>query len=233
MSHAAADSPARSRLLLTLLVTVLLLPVLPAEAAPKRRVESWATPGTTVVTLTGHGYGHGHGLSQYGAQGAAEQGLTWQQIVAFYYPGTTLERTSGKIRVLISADTTPDVQVTAQPGLSVRSLERRRSWPLPSRGERRWRLVGQGDRTQVQYVKRGGWRTWKRLPGKAELSSSSGKLTLVTPSGRSTYRGRLQSVSARGSADRDTVNVLSLEAYLRGVVPEEVPGLWNPQAVAA
>ncbi len=27
-------------------------------------------------------------MSQYGAQGAANQGLGWKQILGFYYPGT-------------------------------------------------------------------------------------------------------------------------------------------------
>ena len=233
MSHAAPVSPARHRLLLSLLTAVLLLPVLPADAAPRRTVESWATPGDAVVTLTGNGYGHGHGLSQHGALGAAEQGLTWQQIVAFYYPGTTLERVGGRVRVLISGDTSSDVQVLAQPGLSVRSLDRPRTWRLPSRGARKWRLLGRGEDTAVQVVRRGGWRTWRTLRGEAELLADSGRLTLVTPSGRTTYRGRLQSVSPRGSNARDTVNVLSLESYLRGVVPLEVPALWHEQAVAA
>ena len=106
----------RTRVLTGILATALLLTAAPAEAAPKRKAESWATPGDTVITLTGHGYGHGHGLSQYGAQGAAQQGLTWGQIVQFYYPGTTVGRVSGRVRVLISADTTPDVQVVAKPG---------------------------------------------------------------------------------------------------------------------
>ena len=223
----------RARLLLTLLVSLLLLPVLPADAAVTRKVETWTVPGDAVITLTGNGYGHGHGLSQYGALGAAEQGLTWEQIVAFYYPGTTLEGITGTVRVLISGDTTSDVQVLAQPGLSVKNLDRRRSWRLPSRGERTWRLLGRGDRTKVQFRRSGGWRAWKDFRGEAELSSRSGRLTLVTPSGRTTYRGRLQSVSPHGSDARDTVNVVGLEAYLRGVVPQEVPALWHQQAVAA
>jgi SpoIID/LytB domain protein len=223
----------RTRMLPAILASALMLPVLPADAAPRRAAETWATPGDTVITLTGHGYGHGHGLSQYGAEGAARQGLSWQQIVGFYYPGTTVGRLSGRIRVLISADTTPDVQVVAKRGTSVKSLQRRRTWRLPNRGERKWRLLGQGDRTKVQFIKRGGWRTWKQFPGEAELSSTSGRLTLVTPEGRSTYRGRLQSVAPRAGGRRDTVNVLSLESYLRGVVPLEVPALWSPQAVAA
>ena len=36
-------------------------------------------------------YGHGVGLSQRGAQTRAKSGQTWQQILSFYYPSTTLE----------------------------------------------------------------------------------------------------------------------------------------------
>jgi SpoIID/LytB domain protein len=225
--------PTRSRVLLALVAGALLLPVLPADAAPRQRTEVWATPGPTAITLTGHGYGHGRGLSQYGAQGAALQGLTWQQIDEFYYPGTTWGRIGGKIRVLITADTGRDVQVVAQRGIKVRSLKRNRTWRLPSVGARKWRLVAAGDRTAVQLTKGRGWRTWKKVPGEAELLSVAGPLTLVTPSGRRTYRGSLQSVAAREGGKRHTVNRLGLEAYLRGVVPEEVPALWEPAAVSA
>ncbi len=36
------------------------------------------------------GYGHGVGLCQYGADGAAVAGLSYRDILAFYYPGTNL-----------------------------------------------------------------------------------------------------------------------------------------------
>jgi hypothetical protein len=121
----------RSRILLALVLSALLLPVLPADAAPRTRIEAWATPGSTAITITGHGFGHGHGLSQYGAQGAALQGLTWQQIDEFYYPGTTWGAVTGRIRVLITADTGRDVQVVAGRGLKVTSLKRHRTWRRP------------------------------------------------------------------------------------------------------
>ena len=41
-------------------------------------------------TLVGSGYGHNVGLSQWGAYAMAEQGKTYEEILAFYYPGTTL-----------------------------------------------------------------------------------------------------------------------------------------------
>ncbi len=38
----------------------------------------------------GRGHGHGVGLSQYGAKGMAEAGFAFDEIIAHYYPGTTL-----------------------------------------------------------------------------------------------------------------------------------------------
>ena len=41
-------------------------------------------------TINGRGFGHNVGLSQWGAYAMAEQGFTYDQILQFYYPGTTL-----------------------------------------------------------------------------------------------------------------------------------------------
>ncbi|MDR3178448.1 MAG: stage II sporulation protein D [Oscillospiraceae bacterium] len=38
------------------------------------------------------GYGHGVGMSQVGAQSMAKQGLDYEQILAWYYPGTVIKR---------------------------------------------------------------------------------------------------------------------------------------------
>ena len=221
-------------LVLSASLSVLFCLLFPPPASA-RAPESWDVPPAATITLTGHGFGHGHGLSQYGAEGAARAGLTHTQIIDFYYPGTTWSTLGGTIQVLLTGDTTNDVQVRAQPGMKVRSLASRRTWSVPANGARRWRMVGMaGGKTQVQFRKAAGWRTWKRFAGDGELAARSGRLSLVTPGGTRTYRGRLRSASPRpGRAARDTVNVLSLESYLRGVVPLEIPALWSPQAVAA
>lgn len=44
-----------------------------------------------VFSVTTRGYGHGVGLSQYGASAMALTGSTCDEILAHYYPGTTLE----------------------------------------------------------------------------------------------------------------------------------------------
>ena len=41
-------------------------------------------------SITCYGYGHGCGLSQYGAWGYAANGWTYDQILAHYFPGTSL-----------------------------------------------------------------------------------------------------------------------------------------------
>jgi stage II sporulation protein D len=41
------------------------------------------------------GFGHRVGLSQYGADAMAASGSVWQEILLYYYQGTTLELTNG------------------------------------------------------------------------------------------------------------------------------------------
>lgn len=44
--------------------------------------------------LSGHGWGHGAGLCQIGATVMAVEGMSYEQILAHYYPGTRLSRMS-------------------------------------------------------------------------------------------------------------------------------------------
>ena len=160
------------------LAIVLGLSALAAPAEARRKIEVFPVTGPATITLTGHGYGHGHGLSQYGAEGAAQAGLTWQQIIEFYYPGTSWGDLRGTIRVLISGDTSSDVHLLNQPGLKVTRLAPRATWPLPANGAKRWRLQPAGANTLVQYKKSIGWQTWKSFPGEAEFSSASKRIAL-------------------------------------------------------
>lgn len=43
------------------------------------------------VMIEGRGYGHGVGMSQHGARGMADNGYSWQQILAHYYTGVRIE----------------------------------------------------------------------------------------------------------------------------------------------
>ena len=86
-------------------------------ASPAAAVDSWAVPRQAWITIKGHGYGHGHGMSQYGAEGAARQGLTYRQIADVLLPRHDLgRRPAAGSGSQISADTTDDLVVRARAG---------------------------------------------------------------------------------------------------------------------
>ena len=44
------------------------------------------------IVFTVKGYGHGVGMSQSGAQYMAKQGASYQKILSWYYPGTSISK---------------------------------------------------------------------------------------------------------------------------------------------
>jgi SpoIID/LytB domain protein len=191
-------------------------------------------PTSANLTITGHGNGHGHGLSQWGAEQAASLGLGWKRILGFYYPGTKLGRAGGKIRVLISGDTTKDVSVEPQPALRLHRIGGKgRSTFILARVKpkaSRWRILPKAEKSLIEFRqgRSHGWHRWASFPGSAEFTAGAKPITLHFR-GRSTasYYGSLRSV------DGQTVNVVSLERYTMGVVPSEVFPSWPADALRA
>jgi SpoIID/LytB domain protein len=198
--------------------------------------QSYRVPSSGTFTLHGHGFGHGHGMSQYGAWGAAKQGKDYRIIVGFYYPGTAWGTATGKLRVLVTGDTTPDVQVSPAVGLRVHDYGSGKTYRLPElAGVKRWRLNVEGTSTVIGYLT-SGWHRYepgglKALAGVGQIGADE-PLTLWTPSGSRTYRGSLRAaVPTPGSADRATVNVVPVDGYVQGVVPGEMPASWSAEAL--
>ena len=216
-----------------LLAVALLLGGTAPAGAVQRGVRSWDVTGPVRITISGHGFGHGHGMSQYGAEGAARQGLTHQQIAEFYYPGTSWGTGGGRVTVQLTADTTPaDLTVRARPRLTLRDTAARTRTPLPDNGATHWRVVtGSNGVSRVAYLTNR-WRLWATLQGRGEFYAGGGPITLVTPTGERAYRGLLRT-AVTGNGTRVTVNEVRLEAYLRGVVPLEIPASWSGAAVRA
>ena len=52
--------------------------------------------GGEEIHITTKGFGHRVGMSQYGADAMAKSGRSWQEILNYYYPGTSLELTNGQ-----------------------------------------------------------------------------------------------------------------------------------------
>jgi stage II sporulation protein D len=89
------------------------------------------------LILSGRGWGHGVGMVQWGAQGKAKRGLTYDDILAAYYGGLRPRRVNvlGRIRVLI-ADDLRSVTVVPKGDADVRW---RRRIPKPP-----WEVTGAG-----------------------------------------------------------------------------------------
>ncbi|WP_372734560.1 SpoIID/LytB domain-containing protein [Nocardioides sp.] len=222
-----------SRTTATLAASIAGLIVVPmALAGPASgATDQWAVPSSASIRIDGHGYGHGHGMSQHGAQGAAIEGLSHKKILKFYYPGTKIGSAKGRLAVLITADTSKDVLVAANKSLRLKvnrsgakNIVLRLASVRPK--AKRWRIVPvSGGKVKISF-KTSRWRTLRTVKGQGQFFTPGGATTLVLPGNRTVkYRGALRSVQ------RDTVNLVSLETYLRGVVPLEIPALWKPQAV--
>jgi stage II sporulation protein D len=237
----------RARLGLAALASAVVAPLaITIVGSPAQADQRYYVPISKTWTVQGHGFGHGHGMSQYGAQGAALQGLHYTKIINFYYPGTSWSTAKGRVRVLISADYTSDLQVRPRKGLTVRDLTDGAKWTLPTRsGVDRWRLTPVTHGTAVQFHNARGWHKWTSPDGRARFKAAgefaaNGQLTLLLPSGSDgsvtakRYRGVLRSVPPYPKARvRDTVNVLPMDSYVRGVVPYEMPTSWKPNALRA
>ncbi|TWD82016.1 SpoIID/LytB domain protein [Kribbella amoyensis] len=189
-----------------------------------------------VQTITGRGFGHGRGMSQYGAQGAAIAGKNARQILDFYYPGTGTGKATGTIRVRLTGDTTDGVRVAAAANLKLRDLKGNKVYTLPRASNRnQWSIDPHGDHgTRVSWfdAKQRKWTLWRTLPGMGQFEGAA-VIALIMPSGAQVgYRGAIRSADVAGP-HLDTINVLPLETYLRGVVPREAITSWRPAALQA
>jgi peptidoglycan hydrolase-like amidase len=232
--------PFAPRALRALAVSACLATGLSLATAPSSYAGSTVTvpADATSVTVFGEGYGHGHGLSQYGANAAAKRGLSTDQILRHYYPGTANGKASAQIRVLLS--TRPSLVVGTRSGL-VASVVGGRHWRLThlsshaARTAKRWRITPvSATRTRLSYRRAAHWRSFRVVSGQLQFSAGGAPIRLFAGRDSGTFRGTLRSARPSAtSADRDIINLVPLESYVKGVVPNEMPAVWAPAAVRA
>ena len=206
----------------------LVLAVAPPPAA--------AFPGPT-VELVGHGYGHGRGMGQFGSLGYALKGWSYERILDHYYGGT-------RMGTLPDGDIT--VHLTKHDGLDVIvSQEKGRLRTSAAPGEfaaLRARKVG-ANKYRVEHAADcggapNGWQLLKEVAGPVTFSPAdlrtndrSEMLQLCELGGtRRWVRGEVLALEGKDSANITTsraVNRVSLEGYLKGVVPRESPASWG------
>jgi stage II sporulation protein D len=179
-----------------------------AQAPPR------ATP---TFVISGRGWGHGVGLAQWGAYGFAQQGATYDEILAHYYSGTTLGQAQvARVRVLL-AQGQQRLTVSSEAPFTVRDAIGQ-LWHLAA-GEQ---TFGPGLRLQTTDVPQP-----QQLPAPLLFLPGASPLRL----GGRPYRGQFQVSVANGSLR--AVNSVGLEGYLFGVVPSEMPYRWLPEALKA
>jgi SpoIID/LytB domain protein len=184
-------------------------------------------------------------MSQWGAYGAATKGLTHQQILAFYYPGTTLaQATSSGLRIKISGVSSSGLTVLMSTGLQFTSGSTTVTLGATDGGKPvlQWRLVpSAGGGLALQWLVDTTWKT------AGSYGNVSGTPSFVNPTSGGVRVARTNGVfrefpdhaqAVRSGSTVVTVNATTMEKYLRGVVPNEMPASWLPaalrtQAVAA
>jgi stage II sporulation protein D len=200
-----------ARRLALALVTVAAL-VGPAGASP----QGDETVTVTTFVISGRGWGHGVGMAQWGAYGYAKHGLTYNKILAHYYPGTTLEPAPvSRIKVQL-IDSAKKIVVSSQVTFTL----------VDGEGMRHNLPAGNYPLTPKLKVALQPGAAAQALPGPLRFVPGTSPLWLAHP-----WRGDLI-VSAIGSSV-SVVNSVPIEAYVRGVVSNEMPHDWPLEAVKA
>lgn len=175
------------------------------------------TPAAVTATtflVSGRGWGHGVGMSQYGALGYAQEGWTFDQILAHFYTGAELGPASvARVRVLV-AEAKPSVTVRSPVPFRVRDVFGK-IYPLAAGA------VPLGPRLRVTVN-----GTPTELAGPIVFLPGTAPLEVDRP-----YRGEIE-VGVTGQK-LDAINVLGLEQYLQGVVAQEMPSSWPEEALKA
>jgi stage II sporulation protein D len=169
------------------------------------------------VVIKGAGFGHGIGLSQYGAYGYAQHGFSYKEIIRHYYRGASISRSSRKnVRVLLQSGRS---SVTFRGATRIGDKEASPSRTYVAR-------LG----STISVAQRGGKRLGRfRGPLKVTTSRHAIRVSGRAVNGVSNglYRGGL--VLSR----RTVVNSLSIDDYVQGVVPGEMPSSWSREALKA
>jgi stage II sporulation protein D len=166
--------------------------------------------------VDGRGWGHGIGMAQYGAYGyALKEQRSYEWILAHYYRGTGLGASPADLVRVLLADDRPSLRVGSEARFRATDANGR-TYGVSAGAIR----LGPALRLRV------GGET-KRLASPVRFSPGQRALAL----GGRVYRGDLVVRSTAGTLA--AINHVGLEAYLYGVVPDEVPASWPMEALKA
>jgi stage II sporulation protein D len=164
----------------------------------------------SVVAVSGHGWGHGLGMSQWGAYGYAKHGWTYDRILAHYYTGTTLGPAPiATVRVLLVSAKKATISSTV-------------AWTVVDAAGTKVQL----DPGALVLTPKLAFADHPELHAPFSFTAKQPLAVNSLP-----YRGRV-TVSSDGKVVQ-VIDTVGLEAYLKGVVPAEMPSTWSPEALKA
>lgn len=216
-----------------LAATGLLAGTVPAQAATE---EVYPAPASGSWTADGHGFGHGRGLAQWGAQAAALQGRTLDQILTFYYPGTTAASIGDPyVKVsLVAYSPTTSVTIWSPENRPIR-MGNINGETMHAAG--RWTVTTSGQQVTAQRraTINGPVLETVIITGVLRFESLSEYGMIIGASQTATtgrwYRGDMRIEPQ--VAGFNVTNSLPMESYLRSVVPRESPASWQATALQA
>lgn len=177
-----------------------------------------AAAGGVTWVVHGRGFGHGVGMSAYGAYGYALHGKSYQFILGHYYTGTSLGQLPKPrvVRVLLDISS-GDVGFSEATSACGQKLEPQRSYEAHRVGNS-VRLRTSGGKPLANC-------------GATLRAAGAGKIAIA---GLGTYRGALETVPTESSSGSlNVVNALAVDAYVKGVVPNESPPSWPSEELKA
>jgi stage II sporulation protein D len=186
--------------------------LLPLTVALLALTSAGGAAAAPLFVLSGQGWGHGVGMSQWGAQGKALNGVGYEEILGFYYQGTSLGSAGkNKVRVLLASGRS-SVTLSSASSFTVgsKTLAANTAYSVVPIADGRVKIVGVGRFTSPATASPGA--DFLRLNG-------------------SRYRGSFKLWVRSGKIA--VVNVVGLQGYLYSVVPREMPDWFELEALKA
>ncbi len=184
-----------------------------------------AQAAEATIAITGHGYGHGRGLSQWGSYGyATEYDWDYAQILAHYYSNTAAGYIGDPwISVRLSAldNIAPELVSSAAYTVGPYQVGGGQSAQLSRNSNGTWQLT---TRSGCGGSVTGSFSVSDPVMRPYRYSEVIGDMLTTCGSERRTYRGHIGVVWDGGIR---VINYLTVQHYLRGVVPRESPASWG------
>lgn len=172
--------------------------------------------------ISGRGYGHGIGLSQWGARGMALQGSNYQDILAHYYQGSTVQSNTPE-RPIRAAVALSQNTAKVTPGAAYRLIDLV-SNEILAEGEANdeWSFSTDGTKIKAELNNTSFSSTQFLLESDTHLTLNNQKkyheAFIIRTNNRQTF---------------DVINQLDLENYLLGVISKEIPASFPEEAIKA